>query len=275
MISIPAGWTATAVAKGLLLTPPGGATGSIQYVERKRPLEDVDAMIAALGAPEGFVASGAPARERGATAEGELAELVVTTGVLAGVEVQLCFGFVLLDDYYARLTSIAYGAASHAMIRDTLRALLVGDAHMLGRLRRRWYRYATPPGWAHARELFAATLTTAGARVALVAALPTQPELESVTLTRLMPDAHRAVPRAMRTPAGLVGRMYRRAAGDRLTLVAFLEDAQFAYVARFEGPAEGPAEADFDALLTSIRPLAPSRGAPAARSTELFGHWAA
>ena len=79
----------------------------------------------------------------------------------------------------------------------------------------------------------------------------------------------------MRTPAGLVGRIYRHADGDRLTLVAFLEDAQFAYVARYEGPAAGPAQADFETLLASIRPLAPTRGVPAARSTELFGHWAA
>jgi hypothetical protein len=276
MFGIPARWTAVSTTTGTLLTPPGGAAiGSITYLERNRPLAEVDALIAGLGMPAGFVAAGAPRQVAGVTTEGELTEQVSLTGTLAGVDVELTFGFVLLDDYYAALVGIAHGIANHALIRDTIARLLVLDVHLLGAIRRRWYRHAAPVGWAAERGLFHATFTApSGARIRLAAAVPAQPGLEAIMLAKTAPGAEIAPPAAIATVAGLTGQLHRRAHAGHDVLIAFLDDGRFAYAVRFDGAAAGPDRAAFDALVSSIAPV-PVPGTPArVRSADLFGHWA-
>ncbi|MCA9675969.1 MAG: hypothetical protein H6708_04735 [Kofleriaceae bacterium] len=279
MFATPAGWSTTTRPKGLLLLPPGGAAvGMIHYAERRRPLASIDELIAAQGVPEGFVAAGEPVREAGASDEGELTELAVIRGALAGGDVQLGFGFVLLDDYYARATSIAYGARHHREVLDAHRRVLAGDVHLLGRLRRRWFRYARPPGWTETRDLFAATLTApapTSARIDVIAAIPNHDGTEAEVLGRMVPR-HGGTSRPITTTAGLVGRLHESRAPDgAVQILAFVADACFAYVARYRGPRDGDGPAALDALIASVEPLAAYPGVVHARAAALFAHWAA
>src|SRR5262249_49741660 len=67
--------------------------------------------------------------------------LVVVDGKRGGRPAQAVFGFVFLDDYYARVVAVG------TEIEDTVQKLVESDHHLLGHARRRRFSYPPPPGW--------------------------------------------------------------------------------------------------------------------------------
>ncbi|MCA9678536.1 MAG: hypothetical protein H6708_25920 [Kofleriaceae bacterium] len=282
MIPIPAGWARIAAPRGFQLVPPGPpGSGSIQYIERLRPIASTADLVAGIGAPAGFVDAAATEVEHGVTDEGELTELHRRRGAIDGADVELHAGFVLLDDHYAQLTSVSVGAERHGALRAVVRTLLRRDAHLLGRVRRRRYRFAPPSGWRITAEAFSAHLAPPDerdpARLHVAAALPRHPELAESTLELLCGGPRqRAAATITTTPChttvGLAGTRHTLDSGARRTHLVFLFDAQFAYGVRLAGGVDDAHLPALHALLESIEPIA-MPGAPSREAVSALLPW--
>jgi hypothetical protein len=270
MIAAPPGWTAERDEQGLVLLPAQGpADRIIRYVERLRPVRRARELVRAAGVPRGFVTDEVGAPRRLTTREGEPAALVLVAGRLEGRATLLSFGFVFLDDYYARVTGAAAVDARGRELAATVEALVISDTHALGRLRRRRYVYAPPLGWQGTGDLFDARwyppdYPRNAARILVAAATPWTAGLAEASLARLAGGraalAGLADARAtLATRRGLVGeRLQLRLTPDLETHVALLRDAAMFYAVRLDTPAAGAAvnlELLHD-LVESIEPLA-------------------
>jgi hypothetical protein len=252
MITPPDGWIVERTEDGVMLAAPEGPEhGLMRYAERRRPIRRASELARAAHVPAGFAQAAITAPRRLTTSEGEHAALVVRTGTLGDVAVQVFHGCVFLDDYYASLDGVARVGAG--MI-ETVEQLLVGDLHLLGRERRRRYLYEPPRGWQGTGDDFVARWYPLDhprnpARIFVNPALPASRELARAIVDKVAAGASVA---AFTSRHGLDGEHYQL--GD--THLMFLTDDRFLYGVR----------ADFDvaagrALVDSIEPVPrPQRG---------------
>jgi hypothetical protein len=284
MITAPQGWTSVHRNGELTLTAPG--TGAIRYLDRLRPLAPVVELVAAATRPAGFVADRFEPPEKRVTHEGEYAVLVVVPGQLHGQAVELCYAFVLLDDHYARITSMA-AAVDAPGVRRTVEDLLIHDTHCLGRVRRRRYAYASPSGWRPVADTFNAIWYPVdpperASRICVAPALPRHDGVVPRTLARLVGGSERLRRMEVRPSrtvqtSRLSGRRWhlRGIAGPGLdSHVVFLVDQSFIYAARLDAAPHAASDlAQFDALVGTIEPI--PTGARAPRDTSgLAAQWA-
>ena len=151
MIAPPSGWAVTRRPDCLLLLPPDGSLGTIEYRETVRPVLDISALVDnELARDPGFVADAVGASVPLVTHEGEYAALVTASGHVGGRSAQRDLGFVLTDTYYACTNGVTLVSGRFADLTRTVRTLVVTDTHMLGARRRR-FRYLPPPGWQPSR----------------------------------------------------------------------------------------------------------------------------
>lgn len=257
MITPPAGWQHTRTDLGLILWQ--GRT-VIRYAERMRPLRRISELVKSLGRPEGFVHTSTTEIERATTHEGEQAAMLTLTGKIGEDVVELGYGFVLLDDSYACLTSIAY--TDYAAVRELLRSLLVSDVQLLGHARRRRFVYEPPIGWQgaggpHDARWYPNDYPANPSRIFVNPALPSSPDIERQILAKMVGgmaqlEAAQVVPVAPLFTRSLVGRHYHlRLAGRRAdSHLFFLHDDSHLYSVRADGdPTPGLA------LVASIEPV--------------------
>lgn len=191
MIGVPDGWTGHRTPDGLVLVPPGGSErGAIRYVERLRPIRRVVELVRAAELPANLEIATLGAPRRLVTNEGEHAAIITATSKLGAAELALTFGFVFLDDYYARVLGVASDPAAAEMIAATVESLVASDAHLLGYPRRRRFLYDPPAGWQGAGDLFDTTwypldYPAHTAKIRVCAAVPGRPGV--------MPSALRAL----------------------------------------------------------------------------------
>jgi hypothetical protein len=291
MIAAPAGWTsARHGAAHVYVSPDGPGAASLRYVERLRPLRRATALLAAAGRPAGFEATATSAPIRLATDEGEHAALIVIDGRLAGGPAQLTFGVVALDDHYARLQGLAFGehiAATRALVE----ALLRGDRHFLGAVRRRRVVYTPPPGWQGVGDTFTATwfprdYPRRDQRIYLGPAMPLSQEMVAGTIAAIVggpaPLEQQVVVESGPAAHPHLGgeRVVLRLPGlETETHVALLADSRFQYLARLDClPAERQEALPlFDAVVASVEPVpAMAAATPPAGAAEVnaTGQWA-
>ncbi len=250
MITPPPGWTAERADDGLLLCPPeGGERALLRYVERRRPIHRALELALAGPSPTGFVFAETSAPKRLVTAEGEHAALVVRTGTLAGRGYVCVYGYVFLDDYFSSLEGLCVPE-----LVAICEELVIGDVHLLGRVRRRRFNYAPPPGWSATSDVFEAKWLPPEAP-ANSAVIYVNPAL----LDRL--DVAEQQPERFTSKHGLAGERYTR--GD--THIYFLLDQDFLYSLRAD---HAPYEAR--ALADSIEPVPRTQRA----SGEGLHYWA-
>jgi hypothetical protein len=284
MITPPGGWTVHRRGDELVLAA-AGRRATLRYVERLRPLARIAELVAAARRPAGFHPDGFEPVRTLVTHEGEYASLVFVSGRLGARPVELGYGFVLLDDHYARLTSLAAGEDA-AAVRLLVEELLVNDTHLLGRVRRRRYAYASPPGWQPVSDVFATTWYRqepgVRSRICIAPALPRHPGVVARTLAKLIRGIERlrrvevAPVRTVRTPTLSGNRWHLRdvAATGLDSHVLFLQDRSFLYPARLDAPPGAHAELDqFETLVQSIEPIPAGARVPRATHT-LAAQWA-
>lgn len=151
MIPTPRGWRRVDVGADVLLLPPDERVGVIRYRERLQPLlpiaqlvtgqlaDDLQFQVDTIEPPRTFV-----------TLEGERAATVGISGTLDGAAVQRTFGYVLAEDFYARVSALSLAAETHAQLRAMTHELVKHVSLRLGARRRRPH-YEPPTGWrAHA-----------------------------------------------------------------------------------------------------------------------------
>lgn len=90
------------------------------------------------------LSTGRPARR--VTDEGEYAALVEQEGTADGRPALRILGYVLGDDFYARLSATVFAVEQGPRFRQVVEALLLADVHQLG-VRRRRFLYRAPAGW--------------------------------------------------------------------------------------------------------------------------------
>jgi hypothetical protein len=265
----------------LIFAPPnGGAGGVIRYDERLRPIASVIDLIKAAPPPPGFEPLHAEPIQELVTHEGEFGALVFIEGRLNGARANLALGFVLLDDYYARIYGIATDAELLVRLRAIVSELVVHDTHVLGRLRRRRVRYAPPAGWMPQQSLFEARWRPAAAddlRSILVGpALPKQMGLADAILAEALAGANpidvvRAPYVPLETAHGLQGKRWLLRANGIDNDIVILEDDSFVYCARLDTKTGEPPKLDVLApLVDSIERIPrPSNDLP----STLFAYW--
>src|SRR5207249_195512 len=143
MITFPRGWTGTCHGDEIVLSPDGGRSAEIRYVERRRPLLAAADLLHAHATFPDFrlTAIDPPLLEQ--TAEGEHAILVTYRGLLRHVPVLRPCAFVLGDDFYALLLGLVRDGGGASEIVDLVGSLALADRHMLG-VRRRRFLYEPP-----------------------------------------------------------------------------------------------------------------------------------
>ena len=228
----------------LIFAPPSGdAGGVIRYDERLRPIASVIDLIKASPPPPGFEPKYADPIQEVVTHEGEYAALAFVEGRMNGAPANLALGFVLLDDYYARVYGVATDAAVLAQIRPIVTELVVHDTHVLGWRRRRRVRYAPPDGWIPQQGLFEARWSPAAKadpRTILVGpALPKQLGLADAILAEALGGANpvdvvRAPYVPLATAHGLDGKRWLLRANGIDSDIVILEDESFVYCARLD-----------------------------------------
>ncbi|MGE5186492.1 MAG: hypothetical protein ACM31C_30760 [Acidobacteriota bacterium] len=248
MITPPPGWTIERTRDGLLIAPPGqGERAILRYRERLRPVRPALELVAAAPRPADFVATQTTAPKRLVTIEGEHAALVTIEGTHAGAPAVLAYGYVFLDDHYAALEGVV-----PPELVATVEQLVVGDVHLLGRVRRRKFMYAAPPGWTVEGDAFEARWAPpdGSARILVNPALPRTPGLVAQIVDKLAAGA--VAPSRIVTRSGLEGEHYQLADTD----LYFLADADFLYSVRGDRARDAAA-----ALVDSIEPVPRPAGA--------------
>jgi hypothetical protein len=245
VITPPPGWTVERADEGLLLCPPEGAERALlRYVERRRPIRRAIDLAVAGPTPSGFVVETTSAPKRLVTAEGEYAALVTRTGTLAGRGYHLVYGYVFLDDYFSSLEGMCVPELVAAV-----EELVLGDVHLLGRVRRRRFNYSPPPGWVAEAGIFETRWLSPDAPANPAAiwvnpALPLVPGLVRNMLDKL--DIAAQTPELFTTKHGLAAERFTH--GD--SYFWFASDQDFLYSVRGESaPYEG------HALVDSIEPI--------------------
>jgi hypothetical protein len=257
VITPPPGWTVESSDEGLLVCAPEGAERALlRYIERRRPIAPARELLLNAPMPAGFVIQTTSNPKHVVTAEGEHAAIVTRTGTLAGRGYVLVYGYVFLDDYFASLEGMCVPE-----LVATVEELVIGDVHLLGRVRRRRFNYAAPHGWSASYDLFETRwLSPDGlGQLWVNPALPLVPGLVRNMLDRLDIADHN--PEKFTTTHGLPCERYLR--GD--SVYFFATDQDFLYSVRADhAPHDGAA------LVESIEPV--PRGARA--SGEGLSHWA-
>ncbi len=282
MVIAPPGWSSQRSGDSRIFLPPqGGDAGAIRYDDRLRPLASGVELSKAAPPPPGFEPLRADAIQEVVTREGEFGVLAFIEGRMNGAPADLALGFVLLDDYYARVYGIATAPELLPRLRAIVAELVVHDTHALGYLRRRRYRYRPPAGWTVEQGLFEARWRPASAedpRAILVGpALPKTPGLADAILADALggaspADVLRGPYVALQTPNGLHGRRWPLRANGIDSDVAILEDDAFVYTVRLDAKSGVPREPDVLApLLDSIQPI--PKPAPEPAGTP-FANWA-
>jgi hypothetical protein len=277
----PPGWTAQRSSESLILLPPqGGDADAIRYDERLRPIASVIDLIKTAVPPPGFEPLRADPIQEVVTYEGEYGALVFIEGRMHGATADIAIGFVLLDDYYARIFGIAIDPVLLQRLRAIVAELVVHDTHVLGRLRRRRVRYTPPAGWTAQQALFEARWRPAAAddpRSILVGpALPKQQGLTNAILAEALAgakpeDVLRGPYVPLATAHGLHGRRWLLRANGIDSDVVILEDDSFVYCARLDTKTGAPAQHDvLGPLVDSIQPIPLPRPSP----TTPFANWA-
>ena len=257
MISPPPGWSVEHADEGLLLCAPEGPERAlVRYVERRRPIAPARELVLAGPIPHGFLIETTSTPKHLVTAEGEHAAIVTRSGTLAGRAFTLFYGYVFLDDYFSSLEGMCV-----AELVATVADMLIGDVHMLGRVRRRRFNYAPPPGWSAQYDLFETRWKAPDGlgEIWVNPALPLVPGLVRNMLDRLDVADHN--PERFTTKHGLPCERYMR--GDSLYFFAI--DQDFLYSVRADH-----APHDAAALVDTIEPV--PRAAQA--SGEGLAHWA-
>ena len=282
MITPPQGWTVERAGETVILTAPGAAAaGVIHYDERLRPIAGVLDLIKAAPPPEGFAPERAPPIQRIVTCEGEYGALLHVEGRMYDRPAEIALGFVLLDDFYARVRGVVVDPDRFDAFRAAVADLLSGDAHLLGRVRRRRVQFTPPPGWSEHRGLFESRLrppdAPADPRAIVVGpALPKVPGLGEAILAGVLAgadpaDALRGPYVPVATAHGLHGKRWPLRSAASRTDVVILEDASFVYCVRLDAGVAAPASEDvLHAVVESILPIPRTAEAP---PTALFGHW--
>jgi hypothetical protein len=285
----PRGWRSEEVGEKVKLTSPDGvAAGAFSYRERMRPVRSVLDLIRAGPPPPGFTVTRTEPIREVVTGEGESGAIAFAEGRIGGAPALLGFGFVFLDDFHSSLRGVVLEPDRFERFRATLEALVVGDAHMLGRVRRRHFRYAAPAGWTERGGLFVSRWLAPGhptdpRAITVGPALPRAPGLSDAILGGVLGDADparavRAPRRSISTARGLHGDHWHlelgRADAPIEAHVVILRDVDFVYGVRLDTRPPVPPELDLlDALLESIRPVPPVAGAAPERS-DVLRHWA-
>lgn len=242
MITPPPGWTVERTDEGILLAPPEGPERALlRYIERRRPIARAIDLAQAGPVPSGFILGDTSAPKRLVTAEGEHGALVTRTGTLNGHAYVLAYAYVFLDDYYSSLEGMCVPE-----LVATVEDMILGDVHLLGRVRRRRFNYAPPPGWRASADLFETKWQAPGdtATIYVNPALPLVPGLVRGILDRFY--ASHVTPERFTTKHGLPGEHY--AVGDMHLF--FLTDQDFLYSVRADHDAH-----EGRALVESIEPV--------------------
>ncbi len=242
MITPPPGWTVERSGEGLLLCPPEGTERALlRYIERRRPIARALDLALAGPQPTGFVIAETTAPKRLVTAEGEHAALVVRTGTLANKSYALVYGYVFLDDYFSSLEGMCVPE-----LVGTVEELVIGDVHLLGRVRRRRFNYTPPPGWRAEHDLFETRWHSpeGTSQLWVNPALPLVPGLVRNMLDKL--DIAAQEPERFTTKHGLPCERYTH--GD--SHFFFAVDQDFLYSVRADA-----APFDGQALVDSIEPV--------------------
>ncbi|MFN0245964.1 MAG: hypothetical protein ACKV2T_03585 [Kofleriaceae bacterium] len=145
MIPTPHRWRRVEIGEDVFLLPPSG-TAVIRYRERLAPVLPVELLAAGQLAddPQFAIERIAP-REDLVTLEGERATTIAVYGTLDTRRVQRHVGYVLAEDFYARVSSIADDADGDRM-RVLVRSLVERIVLHLGPRRRRPVCVG-PHGW--------------------------------------------------------------------------------------------------------------------------------
>ncbi len=279
MLVPPAHWSSRRLGETLILTSPGG--GTVAYDERVRPIDSIVELVKAAPPPAGFVPVRAGPIQELVTREGEYGALMYVEGRVHDSPAELAFGFVVLDDFYSRTLGVVKDPDQFQSFRAAFVELIVGDAHMLGRVRRRRFRYTPPASWTERRSLFVsrwlAPAPSLDPRTIVVGpALPKAAGLREVILAGLFEGADPA--EVLRGPSipvstahGLSGERWQLGFGAVETDVVLLEDDCFLYPVRLDTRIDGPAGGEvLHDLVESIRPIPQ----PAEQSMATpFGHW--
>lgn len=147
MIEPPPGWNIETRHDSVLVLPATGFdTGGIRYKERIRPLGPFPELAREHFEQSKFEPKTLSAPERRVTQEGEHAWFVTARGHMGKRWVQRDLAFILLDDAYARLSSVVFDEAEFSGFTRVVRDLAISDRHFLG-VRRRWFEYTPPPTW--------------------------------------------------------------------------------------------------------------------------------
>ena len=293
MITAPAGWRTRRRAPFVVLQSPD-ANMVVAYREVVRPLGAIDALIAReLALDPTFHADVIGGVDSLVTDEGEYAAFVTVAGHSGNTLAQHDLGFVLADDYYACAHGVTDSPAHVDELARVVRALVIGDAHMLG-VRRRRFLYAAPRGWTSKSAAFETTwLGPRASQAAMVigAALPIGPSDNDIVErianeTQSSPDfaiAERATPYLLSTPNGLCGTVFELvgAPSDGRHLrrtIALLEDDRYLYPSRLEvvldGATEEPTAAFFE-LLKTVQPIPGPRSEAPIVIAPLADYWTA
>lgn len=256
MITVPEGWSLRAVGpETLVLVPTARPDAAIAtYHEHLAPLASVAELIAAAPRPPDFVVGDVVGPDELVTYEGEHACVVRMRGHRGEAPLELAIGLVLLDHVYARVVACARDPREAPHIVETVRAMVRGDVHFLGRHRRRRYRHAAPAGWRARSTAFETTYRRADAPALVVMpALPIGPAPDLAQLAGLASaTAAGAWIGALAARGGLHGRLWRATDGD--CHVAVIVDDAFAYLVRLDGAATA---ADLDALIATASSIEP------------------
>jgi len=274
VITTPHGWSAQRLEDGLRLTRDAAV---LEYVERLRPLRSAVELARTYAAGAALEVTRVHAPKRLVTDEGEHAALVL---VDAGA-VQLVFGFVFLDDHYARIVGTG---VEPAVVEEIVRK----DCHVLGKGRRRRFVYDRPAGWQAKDGLIETSwypldYPKQPATLTVSLALPAMPGLETALLRQAVGDrTDRGGFLGPATPirtARLTGALHHVIAGtqpdDAETFLVLLTDGVYVYGIRLDTrrSARGAGLAALDAVVASVEPVPHARTQIVNRSSAV-SHWA-
>ena len=295
MIPRPAGWSWEARGDHLVTAPPEGkAAGFITYVERRRPLARISAVVAELEIDRRFRVTRAAKPERVATAEGEPGGIVTVDGLLLEAPVRHIIGFVFMDDSFSVIDGLALRAEQFDRFENQVRNLVLNDYHMAGELRRRRYYYAPPRGWQGVPKFlhtfwFAPDYPANRSRLTVIPAIPVPPgskDYIDAIAAYQMPDSEgfaldsMSDARPLHTSKNLSGSswegMGRMARGIGYRDIQVLTDGRFAYPVVLESPRDRRDEnlVLLRALVDSIEAIRRAGDVTREESKASMGHWA-
>ncbi len=295
MIPRPAGWSWEARGAALVTAPPEGkAAGFIMYVERRRPLVRISAVVAELEADRRFRITRAGKPERAANGEGEHAGIVIVDGLLLEAPVRHVIGFVFMDDWFSVIDGLALRADQFDRFENQVRNLILNDYHMAGELRRRRFYYAPPRGWQGIAKFlhtfwFAPDYPANGSRITVIPAMPVPPgskDYIDAIAANQMPDSEgfsldsMSEARPLQTGNKLSGStwegMGRLGRGIGYRDIHVLADDRFAYPVILESPRERHDQnlVILRALVDSIEPIRRAGDVTREESKASMGHWA-